>query len=1048
MELQKRTYTDGETVINAKNLNDIQDAIIDLEEYTVELSDDIEDGDAKLQRQVDNFKNRASAIEGSVEDLAETVQDNKAAVDTTLLGYGTNLEFDEDTSLLYLINSDGERISDGISISTGGGGGGGGGGGNNAKLTVKNNSGWTSKTVAYGGSCKLYLNWTSIEDNLPTGNGNLRVTVNNIIKASIDIAQGDIVVDVSEYLNEGANTVKVRISDIYDNSKTVAFSIKTVNFSISSTFDTSTPYTDDISVPFTPVGAGTKTVYFVLDGTTIGTQTVTSTGRQLTYVISPQSHGEHSLKIYFTAVVDGETVSSNELYYEFAFVVSGNTTPIITSGFNKKSVSQYDSVVIPYRVYDPVSSTAQVVLYVGETIVATLTVDRTEHTYTYRASEAGEVSFSIASGNKVKTIEFTVEEVQVDVEAETEDLVLYLNAIGRSNQEETKNQWKYGTIEAQFTDFTWVLDGWQKDSDGVNVMRVIDDARITIPYKIFENDFKTTGKTIEIEFSTREVTNYDAPILTCLDGTSTYIYTAFTGDSFETGVTYYELINGSYVVTQDSTKSSSKTYYTRSERKIGLQITSQSIIFNGAQTSISTLYKDNEHVRLTIVVTKQADYRLILVYINGVMSRAIQYASGERFSQLSAQNISIGSSECGIDIYCIRVYDNNLSRIQVLDNWIADTQVGEEMVKRYRHNKVYNDSGDITIPNLPSDLPYMIVECEELPQYKGDKKTCSGSYVDPVDGSKSFTFTGCQINVQGTSSAIYYRKNYDMQFKNGFVINGQTVATYALKTGHIPFDRFVLKADVASSESANNTVLSSFYTDSCPYKTPAMVQNPLVRYGIEGVPIVLFWYNPTTQETSFMGKYNFNLPKRAAAPYGYDPDDTSMESWEVERNNSSNVKFQDDDFTSQSWSEEEQQYYPTWYDDWEARFPEDTYRDYTKLKEFISWVKSTWRGGATGDAFPTPKEFRLDTTVTVAAYPSDSSYTVVDETEGGQPTGYKIFTFTKDTEAYRLTKFRAELGDYVELQSALYYYLYTELFLQIDSRAKNMFLGFDGSEIT
>jgi len=70
--------------------------------------------------------------------------------------------------------------------------------------------------------------------------------------------------------------------------------------------------------------------------------------------------------------------------------------------------------------------------------------------------------------------------------------------------------------------------------------------------------------------------------------------------------------------------------------------------------------------------------------------------------------------------------------------------------------------------------------------------------------SKSFTFTGCQINVQGTSSAVYARKNYDMQFKKGFELNSGHADNYLLKEGNVPFNRFVLKADVASSEGANN----------------------------------------------------------------------------------------------------------------------------------------------------------------------------------------------------------------------------------------------------
>lgn len=283
-----------------------------------------------------------------------------------------------------------------------------------------------------------------------------------------------------------------------------------------------------------------------------------------------------------------------------------------------------------------------------------------------------------------------------------------------------------------------------------------------------------------------------------------------------------------------------------------------------------------------------------------------------------------------------------------------------------------------------------------------------------------------------------------MKFKNGFVTPNGTISNYALRTGSIPFNRFVLKADVASIEGWNNTGLTMFYNDTCPYKTPEMLENGKVRWGIEGIPIACFFHNTDTGETKFIGKYNFNLPKRAPAPYGYGDDDT-LESWEWERNNSANVKFQDNDFASQSWDETKQEYYPTWYDDFEARFPSDTYRDIGQLNTLLAWVKSTWRDEATGNDLANPITYTLPTNSTVSQYPLDTSYTVTERTVDSSKV-YDI-TFTKDTPAYRLTKFRAEFGQYAEIQSAIFYYLFTEQFLMIDSRAKNMFIGFNGSAV-
>lgn len=943
-------------------------------------------------------KTSATNAENHMATLDNEMRQVRAALDNVSIDPDDlGLEQDPDTYYVYPTYR-GVRSENGIPLSAGGGGGG-GGETIKAVLTVENTSGWNAKTISAGTPVKATFTWSSIEDGMPTGDGAVRITVNDVVRATYQVQQGNIEVDLSPYLSAGSNKVKIRISDTYDQGSTKVFNITSLELSISSTLDTSTPYSGPISVPFTPVGAIEKIIHGKVDGTEKITMTTSVSNRQLSATIPAQSHGGHSLDLYFTAEINGETVESNHLYYEFISIEPLNDTVIITSPFHINEVAQYSALAIPFTVYTPTSAESEVKIYVNGALVSTQTVNRTEQSYTIKANTPGRTTVKFESGGTEKIVSFTVVESQIDVEAETQDLVLYLNAEGRSNNEapEDRIKWESGEISATLTDFAWIRDGWQTDADNINVLRFFGPARGTIHYKPFERDFKSTGKTIEIEFSTRDVSDYSAVIVSCFaDG-------------------------------------------------IGFKITPQMVTFKGAQTEISTLYKDNEHIRLAITIDKQTENRLILVYIDGIMSRAIQYASGERFSQLTPVEITIGSDDCGIDIYAVRVYDNNLNRQQVLDNWIADTQDGELMLARYTRNNIYDAYGKLTPGNLPPDLPYWIFEAEELPQYKGDKKTLPLSYTDVLHPSRSFTADGVEMDAQGTSSSVYYRKNYDTKYKNGFVTPSGTVDNYAIIPGHIPFNRFVLKADVASSEGWNNTGLTMFFNDTCPYKTPEMIANPKVRWGIEGIPTVAFWHDTKTGETSFLGKYNFNLPKRCAAPLGYSG---NMESWEWERNNSANVKFQDNDFTSQSWDETKQEYYPTWYDDFEARFPSDTFRDITQLNEFLTWVKSTWREAATGETLTVPITYRLYGTATIANYPDDTTYTVVDEKDSsGASTGWKNITFTADTAAYRLSKFRAEFENYAEIESAVFYYLFTEQFLMIDSRAKNMFVGFNGSTV-
>ena len=949
------------------------------------LSDDITDVDAtrasdkqELTTMIGNVNSSAVAALQKSNETATQLAEARTEIqrieeelqDVAINPDDLGLYQDPDTYYVYPTYR--EVVSEnGIPLAASGGGGG-GGSTTDAVFTMTNTTGWLSKTISVGASCPVSFTWSSIENEMPTGNGTIRISIGDVVKTSYEIPQGEVSVDLANYIGLGTNKVKVRISDVYDQGKTVTFTITSVRLSIESTFDPTVTYDSLINFPFTPYGDIEKTVYFVLDGSTIGTLTTSASGRQVSYTIPAQAHGAHTLSVYFTAVLNNETVTSNTLYYEFASVVTGNVTPIVTSQYHTSSVQQFATLQIPYQVYNPSSITANVDIYVNNELESTLTVDRTEQFYVYRAVDDGNLKIKFQSGSAYKELTITVEESEMDVHAETEDLALFLTSYGKSNSKADRAVWvsdeSTTEITATLSDFNFSSDGWLPDDEGITVLRCSGNARVTIPYKPFASDFRTTGKTIEIEFATRNVLNYDAVIMSC-----------WSGDR-------------------------------------GFKITAQQAMLKSEQKEISTQYKEDEHNRISFVVEKRAENRLIFVYINAIPSGVVEYPADDDFSQITPVNISIGADDCTIDIYNIRIYDNGLSRYQILDNWIADTQDGSLMYERYTRNNIYDQYGKIEISKLPSDLPYYILNAPELPQFKGDKKTISGSYVDPLHPSNSFTFTGCQINVQGTTSAAYARKNYDMQFKNGFEMTatGEHADNYTLRSGVIPFNRFVLKADVASSEGANNVELVRLYNDICPYKTPEMIQDSRVRWGIDGFPIVVFWNNTATGNVSFLGKYNFNLPKRAPAPYGYSG---NLESWEFENNTADLLLFKSDYFDMTPYVNDDGDTVPTWRKNFEARFPSDAWLDIDILQEFVSFVVSTDREQATNNP--------LEQAVT-----------------------YDGTLYTTDSSAYRLAKFKAEFPTYAELNTFIFYYIFTELFLMVDSRAKNLFIGFNGSDVT
>lgn len=922
---------------------------------------------AKAEQAVAEAEGLTAAVEGAVEETvqnaerAEIAADEAAGhaerakecadtIDTSVIeakldAKGDNLEFDYDTNLLYL-TSDGERIGDGIQVATGVGGG----GGTSLEYTIKLTNLLENRafTVASGKKVELKFSYSSVDsEGYADGNGVGKLTINSVVKPALSVVQGDNTIDITSMLSTGANTVKVRVENSEGAAKTLSYTITVVAATITSSFDVSKQYSDEVKVQFDyiPNGAVEKTVYFEVDGEVAGTQVVTASGKQQTYYVPVQTHGSHTLRVWFECVIDGADVTSNELYYEFMFIVDGDTTPIIISNFQAIEVTQYDTVVIPYRVFTPNGLTSTIDLIADNIVVGNdLVVDRTEQYWSYRVDEAGSHTLKIQCGSISKSWTFNAVDANVDVEAETNNLSLYLSSYGRNNNEANPATWEYGDIKSTFSNFNFASDGWQIDEDGVTVLRVAGDARLTIPAKIFAQNARTTGKTIEIEFASRDVLDYDAVIISCMSEGN------------------------------------------------GIQITSQRADLFSTQSEIGTQYKENEHIRVSFVIEKQSDNRFLLVYINGILSGAEVYPEDDNFSQFNAVGISIGSNLCTTDIYCIRVYDNNLNRYQILDNWIADTQNGALMIERYNRNQVYNkETDEVTIDNLPADLPYLVIEAAALPADKeDDQKTCSGYYVDLMNPNKSFTFDGASIKVQGTSSQYYYVKNYKIKFKNGFKNNGVVSETYQLNNKVIGTNEFTFKADVASSEGANNVVLAQLYNDLCPSLTPPQMKDSRVRQTIDGHPIVIFWNNGT--EVKFLGKYNFNNDKGTAEVFGFADGD---ESWEIRQNGTDLVGWKSDDFSGD------------WGNDFEARYPEDN-TDITNLKALSTWLVSTNTEAATNAT--------LSSAVT-----------------------YNGVQYTTDSAEYRLAKFRAELPDHADVNALVFYYLFTEIFLCIDQREKNAF---------
>ena len=869
------------------------------------------------------------------------------------------------------LTANGVQVGDSVEI-IGGTGGGTGTGGNTYSISLLNELSSRVLSVAEGDPVILKFSYHSIDDDsYPDGPGIGTITVNNVRKASLSIPQGSYTLDATKYLVAGENTIRIKVENSEGSSKTLAYTVNVLALAVTTTVPEMSLYSGAVAMPYTVTGQGSKTVHFVMDGRELGTEVVETSGISRTFGIPAQPDGAHIFEIYAVAESDGASVSSETLRLGMLYTSSTMTdAAVLMLAPSKLEVNQGETLTLAYMVYDPFTENAEITLSIlneNDEVYGTprtLTVDRGEKIWTTQDYPAGATKFQIACGEKKSYIQLTVNPSTFNKTIITDSCVLDFNASGRSNNEANPESWNYGDIKATFNGFGWSnVDGWIDDANGQTVLRFLPGNSMSIPFYPFDNtnDIRVTGYTIEAELATHNVRDYDSVVISSND-------------------------NGR-----------------------GFVIKSQQATLKSEQSSVTVQFREDTRVRVTFVVEQRTLNRFVYVYINGIMCGVTVYPEGDNFNQVNPVGLTIGADSCGLDLYVLRIYNKGLNEAEQLNNFICDRPTLADRIAADERNDILSkQNGEVTIQDLPMTIPYIILECEELPQFKGDKKKDkSVTFVDQMHPERSFTATGVQLNVQGTSSAGYPVKNYKVSLKKGltYTNSGKSAKGFPIFEGGLEGSTICLKADYASSENANNVMLVDFYEENCPYKTVAQEKDGRVRQGIRGFACVVFWNNTATGETTFIGKYNFNDDKSNENVFGFDRDVyPNCECWEFCNNTSNRVIFKESEYESTvtvTKPDGSTETYPAWYDDFEARFPDldDPFRDYTNLKRVTDWVVSTDR-----DAVDTEEE-----------------------------------------KAARLQKFKAEFEQYFVKKPCLFYYLFTEVFLMVDNRAKNMFLTtFDG----
>lgn len=770
--------------------------------------------------------------------------------------------------------------------------------------------------------------------------------------------------NLDKYLQEGANDIVIKtVGDISGLSTSIGVTYQVVNLSlvadynISKVYDLSTKTSAIVEVPYTISGYGTKIMEWYIDGEQLEYVKVddevvdVSTTRTKYITISNLQQGTHSLQVRAYTSVNGELFYTDTQYFDLIVYTEVNNNLIISvaatipnsygvlkSGEQLKiyDAIQYETYILKFATYSPTAASSTLVdIIINNDIEGTISSSNgIENEFRYIPTSYGSKTLTLKAGNIEYIIPMLVNKTSMNIDEIKNALVLDFSGEKRTNSSTNKDVWSYGNYTGTFTGFKWNnTSGW------VNGRLEIDaGSSFGINYAPLASNPTVTGKTIEIEWSTKNVSNDNAVICDL-----------------------------------------------RGDNGVGILITATKVSMVSADgVVVETEYKSDENVRVGFVINKAsgvANQRLSFIYANGIVSRSEAWAVSDNYTS-NKQILFTASSEAEISLKSIRIYDTALSHDQMLNNYILYRDSVSEMLEEYDANDVY-DEGTLTFSpdKMMRRLPVMIVT-GDIPTLENtsDKDTqivVDIEYYNLQNPTKNFKMVGAAMRPQGTSSMGYPKKNFRIYTEkvDGTILydhENKVVENklYAFTENAQPVNCWCLKADYAESSGTHNTGIARLWNTALinaqidgEYVCRTEAQKAAIAAGyqydvrttIDGFPILLFYRHSVDDNLIFIGKYNFNNDKSTESVFGFTGipgfNNEKMQCWEILNNGNALALFTSTEGFDTGWSEA-----------FESRYP-DTKTPYTgDLKAFCEWMSTV-----TPEDFETQKWEHLNMYM-IAAY--------------------------------------------------------------------------------
>ena len=942
--------------------------------------------------------------------------------------FGVDTEQNDDGSTTVRLQSKTSTIAE---FTVKGGGGGGGDDASTTKIVLS--ASIDKKTIKEGDTAIL----TWFYDHQYSGGDDKGMSTGQKATVRIEVRRGTVVtysetkqdvnantytVDLTKYLLLGSSDIYVMATATDPNTgkeqkKQAYVSVKVVTLSLSSSYNLASGIAqggyatgDTVEIPYAVTGSGTKSVALYVDGVQRNLHSITRSGTtnsNFSLDMAGLAVGRHTVQMVAEMEQDGLTLKSESIYFDIfkrgssapfigtkmvhpdgrILTGTGHTTPTI-------EVGQYEKCEFEFVAYDPTVIPATVEIWQNGKLARTVSAPRTVQVYSNRFTEKGNQSIQLKLGSSTYTINLSIAESGIDINEATYGLQFKLDATGRSNEESNPATWESNGVTTSFEGVDWASSGW---IDGA--FRLTNGAKAVIHTKPFSTDVKNTGLTIEITMRVSNVMDREAAVVSCLDnGKGLHITTQEA--SFKTGQSVsYENEDGQTV-----------------QREIKL----------------ATNYAAGDWMKVALMIGTSAEDRLMQLYVTGNRTGADIYDASFNFRQDNPQEITIDSSEADVEVKSIRVYNRAISDDEELENRMVDSESTDEMMEIYSANDIIGDTGDVDMDKLLAmgKGVLRIVRQNMLNDVyeTNNKKTdflADVYFYSPLGSDYNFILTNCYIRIQGTSSTKYPSKNIRIYFTKGselLSMTGKNVLPgnkYVMRPGAVPVPIVCCKSDYSDSSMSLNTGGAKLFNDvmkELGLLTPPQRHqyeqggNSLgavnVRTAIDGMPIDIFCAETADGENVYYGQYNFNNEKSKSGPVfgmegveGYTPE--CPIALEMLNNTSPICLFHttSDTHLAQEFDAGAEVNYGVdssgkVQSDGDVKWAGLATKQQTALKRLYSWIRDCVPAGANAN----------------------------------------------DLSTFKSDKFKNEIDQYFDKDFILTYYVFTDYFLSVDQRAKNMML--------